>query len=103
MSFLILSFANGQSNVPAPQVIKVKSALYPNPARSFIRIQHQYEGKEPVKLIIYNFLGKKQIEVIRPANTIQLDLSDFRRGIYVFQFRDLQERILETGKFQVEK
>jgi len=43
------------------------------------------------------------MEIIRPSNTLRLDLSDFRRGIYIFQFRDLQERILETGKFQVEK
>ena len=80
-----------------------KTTVFPNPARSFIRIQHSYEGKEPIRLIIYNFLGKKQLEVVRPSNTIQLDLSEYRRGIYVFQFRDLQDRIIETGKFQVEK
>ncbi len=90
-------------NTPSLQLAASKSTVYPNPARSFIRIQHFYTGKEPIKIIVYNFLGNKQLELIRPANTIQLDLSEFKRGIYIFQFRDLQDRIIETGKFQVEK
>jgi hypothetical protein len=94
---------NGQVNTPSLQLAASKSTVYPNPARSFIRIQHFYTGKEPIKIIVYNFLGNKQLELIRPANTIQLDLSEFKRGIYIFQFRDLQDRIIETGKFQVEK
>jgi hypothetical protein len=93
----------GQSNDPLIQNQQSKSSIYPNPARAFIRIQHSYSSKEPIRLIIYNFLGKKQLELVRPANSIQVDLSEFKRGIYIFQFRDMQDRILETGKFQVEK
>jgi hypothetical protein len=98
-----LSFASAQSTVTTNIGGQAKTTVFPNPARSYIRIQHNYEGKLPIKLIVYNFLGKKQLEIVRPSNTIQLDLSEYRRGIYIFQFRDLQERILETGKFQVEK
>ena len=98
-----MTLVHGQVNNTTIQREKSQTTVYPNPALAFVRIQHNHEGKEPIKLIIYNFLGKKQMEIIRPSNTLQLDLSDFRRGIYIFQFRDLQERILETGKFQVEK
>jgi hypothetical protein len=98
-----LPLVHGQANNDAIQREKSQTTVYPNPALAFVRIQHNHAGKEPIKLIIYNFLGKKQMEITRPATTLQLDLSDFRRGIYIFQFRDLQDRILETGKFQVEK
>jgi hypothetical protein len=99
----MLSSAFSQANVTTIIGRQSKTTVFPNPARSFIRIQHSYEGKEPIRLIIYNFLGKKQLEIVRPSTTIQLDLSEYKRGIYVFQFRDLQDRIIETGKFQVEK
>ncbi len=98
-----MPLVHGQANNDAIQREKSQTTVYPNPALAFVRIQHNHAGKEPIKLIIYNFLGKKQMEITRPATTLQLDLSDFRRGIYIFQFRDLQDRILETGKFQVEK
>ena len=34
---------------------------------------------------------------------ITVPLTDFYRGVYIFQFRDLKGNIVESGKFQVAK
>jgi hypothetical protein len=52
---------------------------------------------------IYNFLGKKVFELkeISPKTTI--DVSEYFRGIYIFQLRDQSGRIVSTGRFQVSR
>ena len=80
-----------------------RTSIYPNPARSFLHIQYQSSITPPSILLIYNFLGKKQFELMNPNSNVYIDLTDFSRGIYIFQFRDKNGRILETGKIQVEK
>ncbi len=80
-----------------------KTVIYPNPARSFLQIQYKQSSDIPDVLIVYNFLGKKQLEVAKPGSNVYLDLAEFRRGLYIFQFRDANGRILDSGKFQVEK
>lgn len=80
-----------------------KTVIYPNPARSFIQIQFKQQTPVPVWLVIYNFIGKKQLEVVNPGSNVYLDLADFRRGLYIFQFKDKNGQIIDSGKFQVEK
>jgi uncharacterized protein YegP (UPF0339 family) len=41
--------------------------------------------------------------MIQPGNNVYIDLAEFRRGIYVFQFRDKNGQIIDSGKFHVEK
>ena len=41
---------------------------------------------------------------IKPADQkIMVSLTDFYRGVYIFQLRDAQGTIVESGKFQVVK
>lgn len=80
-----------------------KTVIYPNPARSFLQIQYKQPTNIPEVLVVYNFLGKKQIEVSKPGTNVYVDLAEFKRGLYIFQFRDNNGRILDSGKFQVEK
>ena len=80
-----------------------KTVIYPNPARSFIQIQFKQQTPVPASLVIYNFIGKKQLEVVNPGSNVYLDLADFRRGLYIFQFKDKNGQIIDSGKFQVEK
>lgn len=80
-----------------------KTVIYPNPARSFLQIQYKQPMNIPEVLVVYNFLGKKQLEVSKPGNNVYVDLAEFKRGLYIFQFRDSNGRILDSGKFQVEK
>jgi hypothetical protein len=80
-----------------------RTSIYPNPARSFVRIQFKQGNTAPSALVIYNFLGKKQLETNQPGSNVYIDLAGFNRGIYIFQFKDRNGQVIETGKFQVEK
>lgn len=80
-----------------------KTLAYPNPARAFVRIQYKANEPVPATLSIFNFMGKKQMETHQPGNNIYIDLSDFKRGIYIYQYRDRNGQVIDTGKFQVEK
>lgn len=80
-----------------------RTSIYPNPAKSFVRIQYKQAAQPPASLIIYSFLGKKQLETNQPGSNVYIDLASFNRGIYIFQFRDRNGQIIDSGKFQVEK
>ena len=80
-----------------------RTSIYPNPAKSFVHIQYKQSTQPPASLVIYNFLGKKQIETNQPGSNVYLDLTSFNRGVYIFQFRDRNGQIIDSGKFQVEK
>jgi hypothetical protein len=80
-----------------------RTSIYPNPAKSFVHIQYKQTTPPPSSLVIYNFLGKKQIETNQPGTHVYLDLTSFNRGVYIFQFRDKNGQIIDSGKFQVEK
>jgi len=100
--FILTSASSQVKKVSLGENIR-RTNIYPNPARSFIQIQFLPAIPPPASLVIYNFLGKKQFEINQPGSNVFIDLADFNRGIYIFQFRDRNGRILETGKFQVEK
>jgi hypothetical protein len=101
--FFFLASASGQVKKLSMGENIRRTSIYPNPARSFIRIQFQPSIPPPSSLVIYNFLGKKQVEVNQPGSNVFIDLAEFNRGIYIFQFRDKNGQILATSKFQVEK
>jgi hypothetical protein len=77
--------------------------FYPNPATSAISFDFQRNYESNYSILIFNFMGKKVYEVKNTAPRININLDDFYRGIYVFQLRDKNGLILETGKFQVVK
>lgn len=77
--------------------------FYPNPATTFINFEFQGNFDRAYNLVIYNFVGKKVLEISSLNFSNQIDLSDFARGVYIFQLRDKSGRILESGKFQVSK
>jgi hypothetical protein len=52
---------------------------------------------------VYNFLGKKIIEMHEITNKTRIDLTSYSRGIYIYQLKDRNGKIIESGKFQVEK
>lgn len=87
---------------PGDQSAKILK-FYPNPATTFIHFDFQKDYNRTFTLRIYNFLGKKVFELnnISPSN--QVNLSDFTRGIFIFQLLDKDGRVIESGKFQVSK
>ena len=77
--------------------------FYPNPAVSFINFEFIKNYDNSYTLVIFNFIGKKIEELKVTDEKITVSLNDFYRGIYIFQLRDKQGSIVESGKFQVAK
>lgn len=77
---------------------------FPNPATTAVQFEFKQRiAQENTQLKIFNFLGKKVADFPRLSNSIRVDLSAFHRGIYIYQLTDARGRVLESGKFMVEK
>ncbi len=77
--------------------------FYPNPATSFITFDFQKGYDKGFDIQIYNFLGKMVYEQKNVAPKTTINLSDYQRGVYIYQVRNREGKILESGKFQVSK
>ena len=83
---------------------EVKSIkFYPNPASTTIT----FELKEPVErgtvLQVFNFLGRQVLTIPISGNRLSVNVTDLIKGVYIFQLRTSNGRILETNKFQVSR
>lgn len=88
--------ANGQ----VPRQIR----CYPNPATTAIFFELKARNpQENAQLRIYNFLGKKVLDIPRMNTNIRVDVNNLNRGIYIYQLTDMHGRVMESGKFHVEK
>ncbi|MBK8611812.1 MAG: T9SS type A sorting domain-containing protein [Chitinophagaceae bacterium] len=90
---------NPNQGEPIAKLIKP----YPIPATTAINFDFLYGYNKSFSLEIYNFMGKKIVEFTQLAPRINMPLEDFYRGIYVYQLRDKDGKIIESGKFQVVK
>jgi len=97
------SFA--QNKLPAVETAAVAKLInfYPNPASAVITFEFNRASDNIYSLQIYNFMGKKMYDVKKTPSRITINLEDFFRGIYVFQVRDKNGAIIQSGKFQVVK
>jgi hypothetical protein len=85
--------------------------FYPNPATSVINFEVQKPlekagdktSDKTYTLQIFNFIGKKIVEINNFSQKNSIPLNDFFRGVYIFQLRDKTGRIVESGKFQIAK
>lgn len=78
--------------------------FYPNPATSAITFDFQKNYDKGYSLQIYNaMLGRKMTEQTNIPDKFTVDLTNFIRGVYVYQLRDKNGNLVETGKFQVSK
>lgn len=84
---------------PQAKVIK----FYPNPAISFINFEFAKVSEKDYTFQIYNFLGKKVLDLKSITQKMNIPLTDFYRGVYIYQLRDRMGKIIESGKFQVNK
>lgn len=106
MVFLSAAGANAQSRVPGFPENGTEATVhfYPNPASSFITFDDfskKYDKNFSIQ--VFNFLGKKVYEFSLGDQKNIVNLTDFFRGIYIFQLRDPTGKIVESGKFQVNK
>jgi hypothetical protein len=78
--------------------------FYPNPAITTIAFEFlssDYDKNSSIE--IYNFMGKKVYELKATSQIVTLQLEDFYRGMYIYQLRDGNGAIVESGRFQVIK
>lgn len=106
--FIILFISvqvKSQERSPSPEREPVAKIVkfYPNPATSFITFDFQDNYDKSYNLQIINFVGKKVHEVTKVTPKTIVNLSDFYRGVYIFQLRDRNGKLVDTGKFQVVK
>ena len=93
---LAQSQSNTATGIPE-RIIK----FYPNPAASFINFDFQKNYDKGYSIQVYNFLGKEVSEIKNVSPKTTLNISDYNRGIYIYQLKDISGKIVESGKFQV--
>jgi hypothetical protein len=77
--------------------------LYPNPATSFVNLDLGRALNKGYSIQVFSFLGRKMYETGNISQLIRLGVTDYNRGVYIYQLRDRNGRLVETGKFQVSK
>jgi len=103
--FACIGIAISSFTFPAnPQNTKVDIVkCYPNPATSLVNFEFEKSIDKSYVLQVYSFVGKKMVETPVSNNKITVTLTDFNRGIYVYQLRDKSGQTVLAGKFQVIK
>ncbi|GEP96068.1 T9SS type A sorting domain-containing protein [Chitinophaga cymbidii] len=86
-------------NDSASKVIKA----YPNPASTKIYFELQRNNDKQYEIIVYNFLGKKVDHFKNINQKTPVNLDNYYAGIYIFQLRDKDGNLVESGKFNVVK
>jgi hypothetical protein len=90
------------SSIPVDDEDKVMK-VYPNPAVTYVNFEFQRDYDKENTIVIFNFIGKKVYELPNMPAKLTLNVSDYYRGTYIYQIRDRNGRIVETGKFMVVK
>jgi hypothetical protein len=101
-NFGLRASSNAQAKHIALDGVKTVK-FYPNPASSFINFEFAENYDDSYTIVIFNFIGKKVEDLKVTDQKITVSLTNFYRGVYVFQLRDKQGNIIESGKFQVVK
>jgi hypothetical protein len=99
---MFTNFAQNKSAIAADPLVKLVRS-YPNPATTVVNFEFLGLYNKSYAFQVYNFMGKKIIEIKSPSSKFFLSLQDFFRGVYIYQIRDVNGKIIESGKFQVVK
>lgn len=87
------------SSVPGTKILR----FFPNPATSYINFEFQKDYDRSYVVQVYNFLGKKVADITQVNQRSQIDVSGYTRGIYIYQLKDQTGKVIESGKFQIER
>ena len=88
------------NNIDGETVVK---KFYPNPATTTINFDFLTGIDKPYRLQLFNFMGRKIYETGTSLQHVVIPLNGFFRGVYIYQVRDKNGKILDSGKFQVIK
>jgi type IX secretion system substrate protein len=107
LSFIVLTItqakAQNSTTSSSQDPVEKHVKFYPNPATSLINFEFQKANNTSYSFQVFNFLGKKVFELTNVNQKSTINLSDFPRGIYIFQLKDQNGRIVESDRFQVVK
>ena len=95
--------AQGQQTRPTVEQPAVQLRFYPNPATSVVTFDFVKGYDKGYVLQVYNFLGRRVHESKNIPQKTSITLTDFSRGIYIYQLVDRTGKIIESGKFQVSR
>lgn len=98
-----IGYSYAQKPIQIPENNKVQVRFFPNPATNFIN----FEFKEPLErgsvLQVFSFLGRQVASVPVQSQRVTVNVSEYFRGIYIFQLRLPSGKVVETNKFQVNR
>ncbi len=97
------AWSQSKSNLPESESASKVVKAYPNPATSKIYFEIQRNNDKVYEIIVYNFLGKKVDHLKNLANRTSLPLDNYYSGLYIFQLREKDGTLVESGKFNVVK
>jgi hypothetical protein len=103
---LLITTATAQTDrTPAGNAENVAKVVrfYPNPASSFINFEFKEIRLADFSFKVFNFIGKKVLEINNLTPRTVVNLNDYFRGVYIFQLTDRKGKVVESGKFQVVK
>ena len=89
-------------NINEADIFSYKCNVFPNPAEGNINFDYQLENNLQHSLIIYNTLGSrmKKIELNKFANNLNLNISDWKSGMYFYSIFK-QDESKFNGRFIV--
>jgi len=99
----LISLGQSSRSIPASENSDRIIKLYPNPAQSYITFDLQKSTEKGQSIQVYNFLGKKMYENQNMPEKLTIDLGEFSRGVYIYHLRNMNGKIIESGKFQVSR
>ncbi len=103
-SFIIFTTiaAQGQTR-PVTEQPTVQLRFFPNPATSVVTFDFLKGYEKGYALQVYNFLGRRVHESKNIPQRTSITLTDYSRGIYIYQLVDRNGKVVESGKFQVSR
>ena len=86
---------------PSASQPKIVDKYYPNPATAVVNFEFAKEADHSFVLQIYSFMGKKVYESSISSDKLQVNVTEYFRGMYFYQVKDKSGAVKETGKFAV--
>jgi photosystem II stability/assembly factor-like uncharacterized protein len=73
-------------------------AIYPNPTANYLRIDVDSNLMFPIQFKLNNILGENLIDESLFSNSNSIDLSNYSKGVYVYQLFNANNEIVKIGK-----
>lgn len=99
--------ASAFSQKALPQLYAADDAktvrFFPNPASTTITFELKEPAEHGTVLQVFSFLGRQVLSIPVTGNRITVNVTDLIKGVYIFQLRTSNGRVIETNKFQVSR